>query len=112
MRNLLIANKVVFFAGSGWRRLFKQFWMVTLPLLVLYATFGDLSLFDGVKDATLWQQRAQSWPMITFYWIIFLGFYPIRNWIEVKRIVKGAGMNPKLKLHFANVLELYNSEKK
>ena len=111
MRNLFIANKVVFFAGSGWRRLAKQAWMITMPLFILYATFGDPSIGDGIDDITLWEQRAHSWPMIIFYWCIFLGFYPIRNWLEVKRIVKSNGINPKLKLQYKKVLNLYNTEK-
>ena len=110
LRNLLIANRVVFKAGG----FFTKLWMITMPIFVLYGIFGNITFAVALTDTdgatSLWQTRGDSWPMILFYSVFLFG-YPFRNLHEVNRIVKGVGMNTKLKYHYKNVLEVYKAEK-
>jgi hypothetical protein len=85
MNKLINYNRVVFKVG-GW---FTKFWMITMPIFILFLIFGDLTPFNG-EVSTLWIERAQSWPMLVFYSMFLIG-YPFRNYLEVDRIIKGAG---------------------
>ncbi len=107
MNKLITYNRVVFTVGG----FFTKLWMITMPLFILYLTFGDVTPFDGYIDS-LWLNRSQSWPMLVFYWFIFLGFYPVRNYLEVDRVLKGASEDEKLAQDFKTVVETYKSLKK
>ncbi len=88
MKKLLGYNKAMFKAG-GW---FTKFFMVSLPIFVLCAIFlpitGDVSLIN--------QEGAGKFVMIVFY-SGFALFYPIRNYLMVNKVVKGAEVDPEIK---------------
>lgn len=105
MKNIIIANRVVFKAGNWFTKLF----MITMPIFVLYGIFGDMNLADGEYNSLI-SSGGSAWFMVAFF-ATFLLLYPIRNYWEVKRLVKAAGLNPKLAMKYERVLEIYNEEK-
>ena len=107
MKKLINYNRVVFKVG-GW---FTKLWMITMPIFVAFLMFGDMTPLDGTFSS-LWIERSQSWPMLAFYFFGFLGFYPIRNYIEVDRIIKRAGYDPEIALAYNKVLYAYKKVKK
>ena len=105
MKKLLIYNRIIFNVG-GW---FTKFWMITMPMFVLYGIFGDTNIGDGVYYS-LWKARETSWPMIAFFGL-FLVLYPFRNYYEVNRILKASKKDLKVAHDYKSVLDMYKSLK-
>ena len=106
MKKILLYNKVVFNAGHGWRKWTKRFWMITMPLFVLAALFIDIGAGDSLFNLVS-SQGGGSYLMVAWFFIFML-FYPIRNYLEVKRILKAKSQAPEL---YEQILELYNEVK-
>ncbi len=105
MKKLLLYNKVVFNAGYGWRKWAKRIWMITMPIFVLSVLFLDIGAGDSLFNLVS-SQGGTSYLMV-FWFILFGGFYPIRNYLEVKRILnlKSNQTSPK---EYKDILNLYN----
>lgn len=83
MKKLLTYNRIVFNTGT----LFTKFWMITMPILVLFMLFGDPTLSGS---ESLVSDLEVTWPFVVFLVGGFLGFYPFRNYIMVSRKLKNS----------------------
>jgi len=95
MKNLIKYNIAKFKTGS----LFLKFFMVTLWPFCLFMIFNP---FDS--DGTLASQGGSAWVVIVFIMIFGL-FFPIRNWIGVKRILDNVDKDPSFKDKYRDLLK-------
>ena len=100
LKDIFVCNKVMFKVG-GW---FTKFFMLTILPFCAYGIFGDLS-----GDGSLVSQGGSGWIMVAFISAFGL-FYPIRNYLEVKRIVNGTKGDLKLQNDYKVVLDAYSQE--
>lgn len=93
MKKLINYNRVVFKAG-GW---FTKFWMITMPIFTIGAIIS-MSQMPG------------SWPMLIWF-IVFTLFYPIRNYMEVDKLIKRSEIDEEFAHDYKRVLDIYESVK-
>ena len=95
MKKFINYNIVMFKVGS-W---FTKFFMLTIWPFCAFILFVNLH-----GGGSLVSQGGSSWIMIAFICLFGL-FYPIRNFLEVTRVVEGSVGNPALKDKYRKVLE-------
>lgn len=97
LKDLFVCNAVVFKIG-GW---FTKFFMITIWPFCATMIFVDTS-----GEGSLISQGGSAWVMIIFIMAFGL-LYPVRNYWEVKRILKGTKGDLQLQNDYKHVLDAY-----
>ena len=86
--------------------LFVKFFMLSIWPFCLFILFNPWSSIDG----PLAFQGGSAWVMIVFISVFGL-LFPVKNYIEVNKVVKHVGKNPSLKDKYRDLLKVIKEQK-